>query len=334
MTGRELVLNTLNNVCYGRIPRHLWALPWAEEHYPDELHRIQRLFPDDIVTAPAVFKTPPPVSGDRYAPGIYVDEWGCRFENAHGGVIGIVREPLLKDWSMVDTIRTPEEVLTLDIEAVNDFCRATDRFVVAGTWVRPFERLQFIRTMELALMDMALEPPELPVLLKRMHEHYCREVETWCRTDVDAIAIMDDWGCQQGMLISPASFRAYFKPMYREYAAIAASRGKYVFMHSDGNITAIIGDLIECGVQALNSQLFCMDIKELGRKFRGKLTFWGEIDRQHILPRGSIQEVKEAVFTVYENLWANGGIIAQCEFGPGADPANVHAVFKIWDSLC
>ena len=64
-------------------------------------------------------------------------------------------------------------------------------------------------------------------------------------------------------------------------------------MHSDGNITEIIPDLIEIGIDALNSQLFCMDIEELGKKFRGKITFWGEIDRQNILPNGNRKDIED-----------------------------------------
>ena len=63
-----------------------------------------------------------------------------------------------------------------------------------------------------------------------------------------------------------------------------------------------------------------MGLNDLGERFRGKLTFWGEIDRQHLLPRGSRRDIELAVRDVYENLYQDGGIIAQCEFGPGAKP--------------
>ena len=58
------------------------------------------------------------------------------------------------------------------------------------------------------------------------------------------------------------------KPGYAEFCRLAHSAGKFVFCHSDGNISAIYPDLIEIGVDALNSQLFCMDLEELGRLYR------------------------------------------------------------------
>jgi len=111
-----------------------------------------------------------------------------------------------------------------------------------------------------------------------VHEFYRQHVALWCLTGVDAIVIGDDWGSQSVLLISPRQWRRLFRPLYADYFAQAHSAGKRVFFHSDGMIREIIPDLIDIGVEALNSQLFCMDIEEIGRTFRGQLTFWGEID--------------------------------------------------------
>jgi hypothetical protein len=121
--------------------------------------------------------------------------------------------------------------------------------------------------------------------------------------------------------------------MYRDYVEIAHRNGKYAFMHSDGHISAILGDLVEIGLDALNAQLFCMDVEAIGSRFAGKLTFWGEVDRQRLLPYGSPAEVAEAVRRAGRALWRGGGAIAQCEFGIGARPENVAAVFEAWEGL-
>ena len=315
-----------------RVPRQAWVLPWAESRYPAEVARLRAEFPDDIVTAPGLYRSPLPVVGSRYEQGIYVDEWGCRFDNIHGGVIGIVREPLIREWSDLEAFRTPACTLAVDRDAVNAFCAATGTFVLAGTLVRPFERLCFLRTMEQALADLFLQPPELLDLLVRLHAHYVAEVEAWARTDVDGVVIMDDWGAQDRMLVSPGLWRRFFKPMYRDYCDVARRYGKFVFMHSDGRIIDILPDLVEVGVQALNSQVSCMGVRELGR-FRGRLTFWGEVDRQGTLAFGSLDDVRHAVREMREHFYAGGGVIAQCEFGPGAKPDNVFEVFRTWQAL-
>lgn len=181
-------------------------------------------------------------------------------------------------------------------------------------------------------MDLADPPPAMLAFMQEIHAFYCEVLQTWARTEVDALSIMDDWGSQRSLLISPKLWRELFKPMYRDYAQIARSHGKKLFMHSDGHIAAIYPDLIEIGIDAVNSQLFCMGPDTLAAH-AGKITFWGEIDRQHLLPHATTTEIAQAVSSVHEHLWRAGGCIAQCEFGPAARPENVHEVFAAWDDL-
>jgi hypothetical protein len=74
-----------------------------------------------------------------------------------------------------------------------------------------------------------------------------------------------------------------------------------------------------------------MGPSELGKRFAGRITFWGEMDRQHLLSFGTPEEVRRAVHEAREHLYRDGGAIAQCEFGPGAKPENVFEVFRAWD---
>lgn len=145
---------------------------------------------------------------------------------------------------------------------------------------------------------------------------------------------IDDWGSQTALLIPPRTWRALFKPLYREYCELAHAYGKFTFMHSDGHITEIYPDLVEIGVDALNSQLACMDLQELARIAKGRMTFWGEIDRQHVLcaddPDVGKREVRRIATALHD---LTGGIIAQLEFGAGARPATVAAVFEEWNFM-
>ncbi|MDY7108919.1 MAG: uroporphyrinogen decarboxylase family protein [Planctomycetota bacterium] len=328
MTPRELVIKTLRFEAPPRLPRQVWLLPWAKNRFPQEAAALAERFPDDIVTAPPAYAIPLPVDGDRYAVGTYVDEWGCRFENVAEGIIGEVKRPLLADWSRLDDVRIPVERLGVDVEKVNTFCRATDRFVIAAAVPRPFERLQFLRGSENVFYDLIDQPPALRTLLGRIHDFYLRELDVWAGTDVDAVQMMDDWGGQRSMLVSPELWRAMFKPLYREYVDLAHGRGKYFFMHSDGYILDIMPDLAELGVDAINAQVFCMGPERLGELCAGKITFWGEMDRQALLARGSIDDIRHGVQRMRSALERRGGLIAQCEFGPGAKPENVWAFFE------
>jgi len=337
MTSRELVLDTLN-FCNtnGRIPRQLWTLLWAQEKYGGVIDKIRSDFPDDISGADVVLSDPPAKSGHPDIIGTYVDEWGSTFHNIQRGVIGEVKNPQVPtgddDWDMAEKIKFPEGLLTFDHDCVNRCCADSPRFMMGGCCPRPFERLQFIRGTENFYMDLMDPPPKMMEFIRRLHDFYCRKLTLWAKTDVDGLMMMDDWGAQNNLLISPAIWREMFMPMYKDYIDIAHSHGKKAFMHSDGNILEIIPYLIDLGLDAVNAQLFCMGIENLA-KFKGKITFWGEIDRQHLLPCGTVEDIDRAVKLVYNTLWDNGGVIAQFEFGPGAKPENAYQIFDTFSKL-
>jgi len=333
MTPRELVVRSLEFDGPARIPREMGLLPWATRHFAEQVRRIAERFPDDLTMSHYFCREPVPGSGDPYAVGTYSDEWGCTFVNRQDGIIGEVKTPLVASWADMEKVKEPVGALTVDTDKAAAFCRETDKFVLAPCCPRPFERLQFLRGTENVMMDLALDSSELRALLDRIHQFYLKEVELWCGTPVDGIVFMDDWGAQRSLLISPAMWRAVFKPLYREYIEIAHAAGKKIFMHSDGWITDIIDDLIELGLDALNAQVFCMDLEELGTRFRGKITFWGELDRQHLLPHGCHDEIVEAVERFNRCFYDRGGVIGKLEFGPGANPDNVYAAFEAWEAF-
>jgi uroporphyrinogen decarboxylase len=332
-TPREIVRRALEFASPPRAPRDLWVLPIAAENHPGALKELDRDFPTDFAAIQGHESEKPATRGAPYVVGEYTDEWGCTFINIQHGVIGEVKDPLVKDWAADrGRVHFPREWLTIDRDQVNRDCAGTDRFTFGNMCPRPFEQLQFIRGSENVYMDLADPPAEMLAFLKDMHAFYCQLFEAWARTDVDSVRFMDDWGSQRSLLIAPKLWREIFKPLYREYAQIAHARGKKIFMHSDGHIAAVYPDLVEIGIDAVNSQLFCMGVENLA-PHAGKITFWGEMDRQHLLARGTREEVDRAVRSVHANLWRKGGCIAQCEFGAAARPENVRQVYESWASV-
>ncbi len=337
-TSRELVRRALKFERPERVPRQLWMLPWARERYPEEAAALERDFPPDISGPPSPFLSSPRVKGAPYEVGEYVDEWGCVFDNAQRGVIGEVKRPQLEElsnWRSV--VKAPYETLPQDAsnarDAVNRACASSDKFMLGGC-PRPWERYQFIRGSESAMMDMALLEDGALGLLQLIHSFYMKQLELWCSTDVDGISFMDDWGSQRSLLINPETWRQVFKPLYKDYCDIAKAHGKMVFMHSDGCIQQIYPDLIELGVDAVNSQLGCMDLKWLEANAKGRIAFWGEVDRQQVLVDPNPERTREEVRRIARHLYQpEGGVIAQLEFGPGASPAAVRAAFEEWDSI-
>lgn len=337
MTSRERVIATLEHKPVDRLPRQLWELPAVGMFRRQDREKLDSLFEWDFCGPEVYFGNSPYVSGAPCVVGSYTDMYGNVWTVGQDGVVGEVKEPLFKDYDMLKEYKMPYEVLDdADFSKVNASCAATDKFVLAGACARPFELMQFMRGTENLFIDLALEEPKVYELRDMLHDFFLREMRMWAATDVDGVSFMDDWGTQKSLLISPETWRKVYKPLYKEYCEILHNAGKYVFFHSDGFIEEIYPDLIEIGVDAINSQLFCMDIERLGREYAGKITFWGEMDRQQILPFGSPDDVRRAVERVAAAVFRGGiptGVIAQCEMGAVEPLENIIALFEHWDKL-
>jgi len=74
-----------------------------------------------------------------------------------------------------------------------------------------------------------------------------------------------------------------------------------------------------------------MNIEELARRYKGKVAFWGELDRQHTLSFGTPLEVMESVRRVRNALDdGRGGVFAQCTWGQDTPMQNIRAAFEAW----
>jgi len=343
MNGREIIKQTLRFNSPERAGIDLWCLPWVKENYPKELSALLEEFPNDIIWVPNCYTGIDKTIYDFYSgqgalhqPGKATDEWGCTFTNLMRGIVGEVKDPPVKEWKDIDKVKIPYDYLSIDKEKVNSFCKSTDKYVLAGVtdgnMARPFERLQFIRGSENLYIDLYEKPRELFDFIEKLHDFYKKIYELWCETDIDGICFMDDWGSQRSLLISPNLWVEIFKPLYKDYADIAHKHRKDIFMHSDGYILDIYPHLIDIGIDAVNSQVFCIGLENL-KQYKGKISFWGEVDRQHLLPKGSLQDVEDAVKRMHDNLYNNGGVIAQCDFTIGAKPENVKKVFETWRDI-
>ena len=332
MTSRDRVIRTLNQEAVDVTPRDLWKLPGIELDRGDELAEIQLRYPSDLVKPDFQYPRGQRAKGTPCAVGQYTDAWGCVWQTAERGVTGEVKLPPLADLSGLADYQPPREWLDgFQVSRVNRGCGATSRFVLAWTETRPFERLQFLRGTEATFVDLACGAATLRRLLAMLHDFFCREMELWASTDVDGVAFRDDWGSQTALLISPDMWRDLFKPLYREYCEILHAKDKFVFFRSHGFIEDIFGDLVDVGIDAINSQLFCMNLEGLAKQFRGRVTFWGEIDCQRLLPFCRPAAVRAGVERVQRALdFGHGGVIAQCEWGLNVPIQNIAAVFEQW----
>lgn len=175
MTSRERVIRALTFNSPDRVPRELWALPGVCKFRTAEHQAMVARFEWDFAGPPVQYGPSDRARGDCNNVGNYTDEWGVVWTNAEAGVVGEIKQPILEDETAIDRYQLPWELLDkIDLSRVDDFCTTSTRFVKAGTHVRPFERLQFLRGTENVLVDLAYGTPSVMGLLARLHEFFKR----------------------------------------------------------------------------------------------------------------------------------------------------------------
>jgi uroporphyrinogen decarboxylase len=135
------------------------------------------------------------------------------------------------------------------------------------------------------------------------------EAEQLAKSDLDFVFFGDDMAYCSGMMVSPEIMRKLFFPWYRKYIGIIRDSGKPILFHSDGNISQVIPDFIEAGLNGLNPiEPLAMDIAELKKQYYGKLALNGNIDVD-LLSRGTPDEVAALTKRRLDELKPGGGYL-------------------------
>jgi len=103
------------------------------------------------------------------------------------------------------------------------------------------------------------------------------------KSGINIVHMGDDFGSQKGLLISPDIWRKLFKPKIARLVDSIKKHNKecLVFFHSDGDISEIIDDYIEIGIDFLNPiQPECMDIEMISKRYADDIAFWGGVGTQ------------------------------------------------------
>ena len=143
----------------------------------------------------------------------------------------------------------------------------------------------------------------------------------------------DDWGSQTGCLISPDTFRRYFKPGYAD-AALCRQYGALATQHSDGYTVDLWDDFLEAGLTGFNMQVNCIGVALIEERLKGRMCLIADIDRQHILPFGTPAQVREHIAQVVTCLGSpNGGLILRIDIYPDVPLENIAALLQAIDEL-
>lgn len=263
---------------------------------------------------------PPPTE-----PGTYVDVWGVKRRQVFYGEGAyyweLVANPLAEA-SIEDLDRYPwpdpldpgfTEGLAEDAKRLHE---ATDFAIVGDSGFKSLWELGWaLRGFERLLMDVALNPDFVHALMGKLLDINMAATGRFLDTVGKYLQVFrtgDDLATQKGLLMSRAAYQNILKPHYKKFFdSIKSKTDAKLFYHSCGNVTDVLDDLIEIGVDAINPvQVSALgDTAALKSRFGPKVSFWGGIDTQHALPHGSVQDVEAEVRLRIRDLGPGGGFV-------------------------
>jgi uroporphyrinogen decarboxylase len=356
-SGRERVLTCLQHQQADRIPVDYWADAEVSGRLrgllgvPDQESLLRALDVD------LRYVSGPCAPGQTREDGLSVDHWGVPRRTMT--VDGTDRTGRAWLWTYQHVDHPPLEAATTvkeieehqwpsadrwDYSGVRPECeraRATGCAVVNGgdrlDRTAQLKPAMYIRGAEDFLSDLLLQPAMAQALLERVVGYYLDYDERVFRAAgegaIDIFFMGDDMGTQTGPWVSPRMYRTFFKENFRRFNELAHRYGMKTMYHTCGNVTALIPDFIDCGLDILQSlQPVAMDLAALKREYGRHLCFQGGIDIQSTMPQGTAAEVTAEVKQRAATLGPGGGYVFCTAHNllPDVPTENLQALFAAY----
>ena len=270
------------------------------------------------------------------------DNWGCGWRNEAEGLEGQVVEHPLADWNALETFVPPDPLRWAE-RGPRDWAaarrtieeRKRKGLLTSGDGERLFDRLYFLRGFENLMMDFATDDPHLVPLIEKVTDCEMKLIRLWLDLGVEMIAFHTDIGTQKSLMISPAKFRKYIKPMFMKLFGACKDGGALVYLSSDGRLLEIVDDLIECGVAVHDPQLRANTLEGIQRAYKGRMCANVDLDRQSF-PFATPGRLREQIKEVVETMAApEGGLMVQAAiFGDDVPLENIEAICEAMEDYC
>ncbi len=174
-----------------------------------------------------------------------------------------------------------------------------------------FEAAWRLRGLERFLVDLVERKEMAHHLLDRLAELARMNARTLAAAGVDVLSLDDDVGMPGRMMISPATWREFFRPRLKGIvdAAREVKPDIRVIYHSDGHIEPILDDLVDIGIAGINPvQPDHMDALRIRRRYGRRLALWGTVGTQTTFAFATPEEIRREVRLRVRQL-GRGGLI-------------------------
>jgi len=268
---------------------------------------------------------------DYHGEKIIKDEWGCDWDTSQD--LLYIGGPL-RNWDDLENYEFPDPLAPGYLDYAQSLISegyAEDHIVTGYHFCTLFERAYIMRGFENFMMDIIEEEEKTEFLLDKITAFHIALAKRYVELGVNCGRTVDDYGMQTAMLLSPDLWRRLFKPRLAKIAAVYRNAGLPMIHHSCGSIMEIVPDLIEIGINVLNPvQPKALDLEKLAADYGDKISFFGGICNQELLPLGTPDEIDLNVKEITALLGKHKRYIISPSNGIGADVPleNVDAFLK------
>jgi uroporphyrinogen decarboxylase len=329
ITPRERVWRTIRHQEPDRVPWHLGCTVPARQKLVDYYGTADL---DDVLgNHLAKYRPRPPDGLLEIRPGFFRDDFGVVWNRTVDQDIGVVDDYQLKQRSL-DGYGFPDPRDPGRYEALPAFiAEHARRFRYVSVSFSLFERAWSLRGMTELMIDMLEAPEFVDELLDALVRFDLGVIEEAIKYDIDGILFGDDWGQQNGLLFGARLWRRFIKPRLAVLYGAVKRAGKVVMIHCCGKVQELFPELIELGLDVFNPfQPEVMDPIEMKRQFGDRLSFFGGMSIQKVLPFGTPQEVRDEARRLVDHVGRGGGfILAPSHDMPGDIPVeNIAALVE------
>jgi uroporphyrinogen decarboxylase len=243
----------------------------------------------------------------------YQDEWGITYIK-NGWPVMVQIDVPIKSRSDWNNYRLPDPRASHRLKMIQDAVKANEQEIgiIAG-FLGPFTMMYWYF---MNLETLSLKVYDDPALITEI----CVAFTKWTLDvvqmayesgGIDAFALADDWGGTTGLLMSPKHLRQFFVKPFADIVQGMRKYGLPVMMHNDGNLWAVMDDLVNTGINGFHpvERAASMDLKTIKDRYKGRLCPIGNINNKTTMITGSPEEVKQEALECLKIAAPGGGYV-------------------------
>lgn len=325
-TPREILIKTLRRQGVEQVPVEFKLCPSQVEAFRarfghEDYQTYFKQFHRDVIIElePSFIDGRALFENETLPDDVRIDAWGVGHSKGSEAAKHMTR----MHHPLKGTGRTPDEIEAYplprikDGEALRVACAVRSLHerslaAVGSMEMTVWEASWYIRSMEDLMDDMMQDEPAAGRLLDRVTEVSCARARLFAASGCDVICLGDDIGMQQSIMMSVPLWQVWIKPRLMRViqAARSVKPDVLIYYHSCGYVLPFLEELISAGVDILNPvQPECMAFEDVYARVGGRISFWGTIGTQKLLPFGTPKQVSAEVHRVLDICGPQGGLL-------------------------